>query len=467
MLVNTPGIDTSRFPPMALLDRDLFVYERDLVPWRAIVGTAIIAAIFTIAGFLIARLGEGSVAARLAKPMSRRDYVVLGVLVMAGVGVWTALQQRLDRESFEFTSNTVVRIEDPRISVSYLLPEHEASGRAVAARLEETLVGMQAALGLPRLAPVRVSLFPTKEKHDIEYATIDGAFFGGNWLEHDRYDDMIMDSVILHGLLSSTTGGRAVFEPYHWILDGFTRWWVEQGQGPIDPSHREELLARAMFAIERDASVTDLVSRWQLTADRFAYPTAEALAWSAMAYLEEIQGAPVVHALARQFLIKPVPATSIGSYQDRQSKTAERFESVTGLLWDEFTMQWKQWLIAEAGNAGVIQRLSSIPPFNGRITASSEGGVHSLDGDYELIAGTAGNTGELGSCIMKHSYLGPFDDEFDVTIDDADEQNCSLDTRHRLYSYYAPGDRVFVALDFHGEDFHQPLRLHSERLTIP
>ncbi len=471
MLINTSGIDASRVPPIDLLDRDLFVYERDIVPWRAIIGTVVIAAFFTAAGFLIARLGEGSVAARLAKPMSRRDYVVLGVLVMGGIGVWSALQQRLERESFEFTSSTVIRLEEARISVSYLSSEYEDSGRAVALRLENTLLGMQAALGLPVLAPVRVSLFPDKDKHDIEYATIDGAFFGGNWLDHDSYDDMIMDSVILHGLLSSITGGRAVFEPYHWVLDGFTRWWVEQGLRPIDPLHREELLARAMYALSREAQVVNLITHWQLTAERFAYPTAEALAWSAMAFLEETKGADVVIALAREFLTKRIPVSSLASFKDRRVSTAERFESVTGLMWTEFVEQWQQWLIVEANTPGVIQRLSYIPPFRGRVVSTNDAGAHSLDGRYELIptvdAGVWDGVEFFGECAMKHSLLAPFDDEFDVVKDDADIQDCALDTEHRLYSYYAPGDRVFIALDFISADFHQPIRLHAERVTIP
>ena len=474
MLINTPSIDTSRVPPIDLMDRDFFVYERDIVPVRAMIGTVLISVFFSLGGFLVARLGEGSVAARLAKPMSRRDYVVLGVLVMAGFGVWSALQQRLERESFEFTNRAVIRIDEPRVSVSYLSPEYETSAQIIAARLENTLLGMQAALGLTQLAPVRVSLFPDKDKHDIEYATIDGAFFGGNWLEHDAYDDMIMDSVILHGLLSSTTGGRAVFEPYHWVLDGFTRWWVEQGQGPINPAHREELLARALYALGRDKRVPDLVVHWQLTADRFAYPTAEALAWSAMAYLEELKGRDVVTALSRQFLIKRVAPSSIASFRDRQLSTVDRFESVTGIEWGDFVEQWTQWLIDEGTKPGVMKRIALIPPFAGRITANSDAGVHSLDGHYELIAGVdaprwddADSFTSVSACAMKHSLLGPFDDEFDVTKDDADLQECALDAVHRLFSFYAPGDRVFVALDFITEDFHQPIRLHAERVTVP
>ena len=138
MLINTPSIDTSRVPPIDLMDRDFFVYERDIVPVRAMIGTVLISVFFSLGGFLVARLGEGSVAARLAKPMSRRDYVVLGVLVMAGFGVWSALQQRLERESFEFTNRAVIRIDEPRVSVSYLSPEYETSAQIIAARLENT-----------------------------------------------------------------------------------------------------------------------------------------------------------------------------------------------------------------------------------------------------------------------------------------------------------------------------------------
>ena len=135
MLINTPSIDTSRVPPIDLMDRDFFVYERDIVPVRAMIGTVLISVLFSLGGFLVARLGEGSVAARLAKPMSRRDYVVLGVLVMAGFGVWSALQQRLERESFEFTNRAVIRLVEPRVSVSYLSPEYETSAQIVACLL--------------------------------------------------------------------------------------------------------------------------------------------------------------------------------------------------------------------------------------------------------------------------------------------------------------------------------------------
>ena len=467
-----PGIDSERFSPFALMDDQLFVFERDLIPWSDIGGTAVLALAFTVVGFLLTRVGEGSVVERLAKPMTRRDYVALGVLAASGLTVWSTLLEHNQRDPIDFSSEYVVRMTDPAVSVLYLEEGYEASATAMAQRLSASLTRLQASLGLVQLPDVKLVLSPERDPHDIDYATADGVFITANWLQHDSFDDAILDSVILHGVLSAQTGGRAMFEPYHWALDGFTRWWVEQGNGPLDPEHRAELVARALWVLDADPSAAHLVDRWQLTADRFSYPGAESLAWAAVSFLEEQGGRGDVLALANEFLVRPVAGNITGSLQDRRINVHERLEKVLGMPLDVFRSDWQNWLLQQRDDESIRRYLAGIPALKGRhVMRRTPAGVQELEAWYEprntALNLQADMSVLLGECIMKHDYIGPFDTEIEVTDDYADTVKCQTDTAaHLLNSTYSPGDRVYFALDYDGPEFHQPLRLHAERLTI-
>ncbi len=467
-----PGIDSERFAPFALMDDQLFVFERDLIPWSDIGGTAVLAIAFTLLGFLLTRVGEGSVVERLAKPMTRRDFVALGVLAASGLTVWSTLLERNQRDPIEFSSEYVVRLSDPAVSVLYLEEDHEASATAMAQRLSGSLTRLQASLGLVQLPDVKLVLSPERDPHDIDYATADGVFITANWLQHDSYDDAILDSVILHGVLSAQTGGRAMFEPYHWVLDGFTRWWVEQGNGPLDPLHQAELVARALWVLDAEPEAAELVDRWQLTADRFSYPSAESLAWAAMSYLEERVGREKVLALANEYLVRPVAGNIAGSLQDRRIEPHERLEKVLDMPLDAFRTGWQDWLLEQRDDQSVRHYLAGIPALKGRLVMRrTPAGAQELEAWYEPRDTALGLQTDMstlpGQCNMKHDYIGPFDTEIEVTDDYEDIVQCQTETAaHLLNSVYSQGDRVYFALDYDGPEFHQPLRLHAERLTI-
>ena len=467
-----PGINSDRFAPFALMDDQLFVFEYDIVPWKDIMVTTLMSAVFTVAGFMLVHVGEGSVVERLAKPMTRRDYVALGILAAAGLGVWSTIIEKKQRDPVRFTSSHVVRLQDPSVSVLYLEESYLQSAEQVASRISESLTELQATLGMAVLPDVKLALDPDREKHDFHYATADGVFISANWLEHDSYDTTILDSVIMHGVLSAQTGGRAMFEPYHWVLDGFTRWWVEQGTQPIDQRHRAELLARAIWVLDADPEAYQLVARWQLIADRFSYPSAESVAWAAMTYLEETYSRETVFALASEFLIKPVPTNIMASIRDRQFSVRERFESTLSMSLDEFHDSWQAWLNEQRSDPDVQRYLSAIPALQGVVVSEVRSDrVYSVAASYRQRDSNLPldqNIESLpGECVLKHDYTGPFDSEFEVTDDYEDTQPCQTgDVAHRIDSVYSPGDRVFIALDYEGGDFHQPLRLHAERLTI-
>ncbi|MGQ7842908.1 ABC transporter permease [Granulosicoccus sp. 3-233] len=468
-----PGIDPDRFAPFALMDDQLFVFERDLIPWQAMRGTLLYAGVFTLAGFALSRIGEGSLVERLAKPMTRRDYVALGVLAASGLTVWSTLLEQQTRPPVAFSSDYVVRVQDPAVSVLYLEDQYQPAAQAMAERISDSMTKLQASLGLMALPDVKLVLDPEREPHEIDYATADGVFITANWLPHDSYDDAILDTVILHGVMSAQTSGRAMFEPYHWVLDGFTRWWVEQGVSELRAEHRSELLARALWVLDIEPQAHRLIERWQLTADRFAYPGAESLAWSAMDFLEETRGRETVLALASEFLVAPVTDNLFGTLQDRRIDAQQRVESALDMSLASFYQQWMDWIHEQAEDPAVQSMLASIPALQGRLLSrTTQEGVQELEAWYEPRETSLGLLQDIdsaeGECILKHDYVGPFDTEIEVSDDYEDVAPCRTgEAVHVLNSLYSPGDRVYIALDYDGPVFHQPLRLHAERMSIP
>ena len=476
-----PGIDQSRFAPFALLDGQLFVFERELVPWPEIGGTLLLAAAFAVAGFVLSRIGEGSLAERLARPMTRRDFVALAVLGIGGLVVAGTLIERAERVDFSFTSELTLRSTAPAVSVLYGEAEHRGAGEAMLARTADSLEGLQAALGRSALPVARVALAPELEPHDIDYSTLDGVFVRASWLEHEPYDDAVLDAVIVHGVLGILSGERAMFEPYHWVLDGISRWWAEQGHARHAAAHQAELLARAAHVLRRGGAL-DLVDDWQPLADRFAYPGAEALAWSAVRYLELERGREAVLTLARAYFGVPVGGDTRAAIEDRRRAPGQRFADATGLDWRDFVAGWRAWLAARADDPAVRALLGSVPPIAGTLRAGvDEEGVYRLVGGYRSFAGAdidvdAALADALAAapgtrCVMKHDRLGPFDDEFDVDQGDDERTRhvagCRLgDAVHEVGSRYAAGTRVYVAFDLEDGAFHQPLRLDALRANL-
>ncbi len=500
LVVSWSAIDATRFAPYALLDAQLFVFERDVVPWDEMAWTLLMAAGFTLVGFAIAGFGGGSVAERLARPASRRDHVTLALLAFTGLGVAGLIAERRTVEPVGFVGETVLRSDAPPVELHYIDPAFEDEGARFFERTVDAVTGVQQRLGLTSLATVRVALRPSRERYDIDYGASGDVYVAANWLDQDAYDDAVLISVVLHGLLSVQSGGRAPFEPHHWVLDGFTRWWAETGGDPsaLDPAHRDELVARAAYALARfpEASGTgqraELIDNWQLVADAFAYPGAEALAFVAMQWLatEGVDAGArpdAVSALASEFLATSPGATALASWADRQRSARERFTAATGLDWDAFDRGWRDWLLRAAAEPGARAVLASVPPLVPRFSAAADArGVQRVAVGYEPLdvdpgvadapglrdvlsaVGTDEDAWRAGTCFLRHAPLGPFDGEYDVDRDDEIEDECRAgEAVHVLSSRYGAGQRVYAATEFESGDVHQPVRLGSARLTVP
>jgi len=220
-------------------------------------------------------------------------------------------------------------------------------------------------------------------------------------------------------------------------------------------------------------ATNDLFDHWQLIADSAGYPSAEALAWSAMAYIEITHGSDVVIELANAFLTQRVGNSLLAAFQDRRSPVKQRFEKVTGSTWSNFSSGWNAWLDKQVLDDAVLALRDRLPAVNAQVESETDsGGIHRLLAGYSASDRRGASTAEAlssltGECIMKHDLLGPFDTEFEVRDDATRTSACELgDSVHVVGSRYAPGDRVYVALEYESDSLHQPLRLYSERLHV-
>jgi len=393
-----------------------------------------------------------------------------------------ALGEKRTREPVRFTGEMVLRQGRPDIELYYGAERHREAAERFLDAVTRAMTPLESRLGLESMPPIRLALRPDREAHDIDYGTLDGVFVAANWLEHDGYDDAVLVAVVLHGVLTARTGGRAPFEPYHWVLDGFTRWWAETA-GEADallPEHRAELIARAAFVAGRLDPDQGLVSDWQGMAEAYGYPGAEALATSAVVRLQERAGSDAVMALAREFLSVPLGSSVLASLQDRRRPPEERFERATGLEYRGFMDDWRTWLLAQATLPAVVERLAAIPALQPVVQAVREDGVPIVvaglidrDDRRAVPDGAAGDTvGDLVDdgqrCWLRHSLLTPFASEWEVDDEDEREAGCRADPAlFTLEGRYASGDRALVSIELEDEAFHQPLRLGAARVDIP
>ena len=470
-----PGVDATRFAPFALLDREFFVFERDLVPWREMGWTAVLGAAFALAGFIVARLGNGSVAERLARPMSRRDYVLTGVLLAGGVALTGALAEKRTRDPVRLTGEAVLREAQPDVEVYYGAERHRPAAERFLQAVLRATEPLETRLDLESMPALRLVLRPDRDAHDIDYGTLDGVYVAANWLEHDGYDDAVLVAVVLHGVLTARTGGRAPFEPYHWVLDGFTRWWAETAGEPdaLVEAHRAELLARALFIARRLSDDQGLVGNWQGIAEAHGYPGAEALATSAMVYLQERQGVPAIMALAREFLSAPLGSSVLASIRDRRRTPQARFAEATGLDFEAFMQDWRVWLGASAAEPAVAMLLAAVPPLSPVVQANRQQGVPVITAGLvevpdEGVLDGDGRSGPASECVLRHDLLAPFASEWEVEDEDERRAECRADPAlYTLDGVYASGDRALLAVELESEAFHQPLRLGAARVDVP
>ena len=494
-LLTTSSVDVTSFGPFALLLDGTLVYERLEIPVTALRDTWILIAAFTLIGFIIALWHEGSMAEVLSRPMARRDYLLVGFIVAAFSTVIAILEKEPTPDPLPIATRYRIDSDVHRITVAYLAPDARQAAQPMLDGLNDDLNTLQATIGPIELPPTYVVHETSLASWEFIASSADGPLLYGNLVAADHYDRVVFRTTVLHQLLLNTSGGRAVFEHFHWFLDGYTRRIVESSttaSTEIERSTgRDELLARAAISLQVLGNEVDLIKQWQTIADRVGYASAEALAYSALVHLEEERGSEVIDELAKRWLATLFERDTRASIRRWQTAVTIEFKDITGLDWDDFMDSWRVWLATAAEKPPIRQKLSAIPYRSGSVhivNTDSHGqlllagfaeSANSLPDPsaYELPAeeprdGSVNGINEIDAneqfCVLNYGRAGPFDTEMDFIFDTYAKIPCA-DASFMMFDYNVSGsgERVYMTVEVQNPEFHQPIRLHAERITTP
>jgi len=493
-LLSTSSVDVTDFGPFALLLDGTLAYERTEIPQRALLETWALSIGFTAVGFLIATWQEGSMAEVLSRPMARRDYLVIAFLVAGFITVMAILEDEPKPDPLSIGTRYRLDNNTHGVTVVYLEPSMEVHAKPLLDGMVNDLETLQTRIGPLLLRPAYVVHDDSLESWEFIADNADGPLVYGNLEAADHYDRVVFRTTVLHQLLLANSGGRSVFEHYHWFLDGYTRRITEASTAASTPIDRRdshtELMARAVLAAKQIGANRDLIRRWQMIADQVGYASAEALAYSALVRLEEWRGAEVIDDLAKRWLAA-ASVRDTRSTIERWTRSAEQdFEAATGLSWQQFMGDWLSWLENEARSTAIRGKTKHIA-----YHAAQANIVNDATGNQWLLASFANaskNLPDISSftppkdspeiisstgtalnssntvCIMNYDRAGPFDTEMDFIFDEFKEVPCSGGPIIiHDYNFRGSGDRVYITMEVRNSAFHQPIRLGAARVTSP
>lgn len=458
LIAEQSSFDLMRFGPFAVAF-DRIVSEREVVPWAAIGESfAVIAGLVGLA-FGVALVDEGSLAERLARPMSQREKSVVALVILGGITVWGVLEERRERDPYEFAEAEVFRHAELPVSVMYLDEPRREAAEALANQLAADLAPLPEALGWREpLPPVRIAFHGRLDRRTFENVPLEdgqGVLLRANFDQPD-FDSLGLRSLVVHEVLNAVSGGRLLFEPKHWAADGFARYWVDS---ETEPANASAVLPRALVAT-RDAPVTrDTLRRWNQTSERLGDPLTTALAWSAFATLEDARGRDAALSLARAFLTEWAPEDGRSLVFEASHGAAELMaesgvdEGALLELWNQGLERWR------VGPAGAVA--AEVP----RGTARIEGDGSALSWRVDLDADVAAPV----AVSLMHQPIGPFDGWVHPLDLDREDMAIAVGERARagrLPGEYTSGERAVFVVEFEAAALGCPVRLLTERRTF-
>lgn len=500
MLFDLPNFDETRLAPVALLDHQLFIFERENFPWRDLIETLAISLAFVAGGFTLALINEGSVAEQLGKPLNRRNFAAIALLALGTFSVYQNLQQKWDSSDTEFSGDTVLREASPSIAISYLTPSRLPQAELIRANLKRVLEKFQAETALATLPRVQIALNSNLNRTEIYPVYNDGGVeITANFSDYNDYEHGTMNTMTMHHLMLKLTNGRWDYESRHWILDGLARWWAEGADKAIESPANPELFTRALHAqrlftsenytSRLPASNSNPLLAWESMTDDFGFEAVEALAYTALLYLAEQTDVDTLVRLTTDYLQEKPRASSLESINRLLNPDNKRFQRITGIEFEQFTTDWFAWLRPHQNDPSVSQLLDLIPAITGNASSvADDNNVYWLEVHYQPIESTVthgsltessetnnnratgnveSNTKITGQCVLRHQRTSAYDIETEVSVKVRDRQPCVINqTAHRIEVPYSDGDRAYVKLEYEHERFARPVPLWTGRVSF-
>lgn len=465
-LFNLPDFDQSRLAPVALMDRQLFVFERDVIPWMQIIQTLGIALVFFIAGFCLAFINEGSAIEQLGKPLSKRNFAAIGLLGFGVFGVYANLQEKRQDNTYEFTGEQVLRNEIPAIEISYLESQYQPVAEKIKTDLVAILSRFLSDTGLADIPKLQIALNTELDSTEIYPRFTEGVMVTVNYTDYNHYEHAMMNTVGLHHQLLLLTNNRWDYETRHWLLDGVARWWVEGGAEAPDSINNPEHFVKAIVALRRiDENIHPLLL-WQLITDQYGFEAAGAMAYTALLYLAELQGPDAVVKIAMDYIEEKPGSSSLESMMHLSKSDADRFEKLTDINFNVFTRDWRDWLLSQQTDPAISSLLATVPDIEGEVVSVVDNqGLYWLEASYTAMPNYIEGVG--GECVLRHQPASAYDVETEPYEKERDRQPCVVDEiAHRVLTRYSPGDRTYAVLEFENDQITRPIVIWSGRVHI-
>lgn len=451
------GFEWWHFGPFQLVDALAFGEDRATFPVEALLHSLAVGTGLTAAGLLLSLLHEGSMAEVMARRASTKEKLGFW-LVLAAQGPAIAFANRAQyREPFAFVGGAVATSAEHDAQVMYGLDAVEPRGRLLLSQLEGLASRLKAEFGVQPPA-LRVSHNASLEGAEIR--SVSGGLGAGALLEANlghsglASDELLGD--LAHGAFMVLSEGRAAFEPNHWFLDGFSRYW---GPGP-EPVGRDEHWLRVATAAQRAPITSREILAWERTLERLGDEAATSLGFALVEVLEARHGRALTVGLARTLLAQPTVRNGFDWLTQRGRTLPQLLEARSGESWEAFVAAFSVQLEREA------RRLS--PQLPGLAHASAQLASQPSELGRDLVYSLKGPAPETTrECWLRHTGLGPYDvlvSNADLTPDAFEWPAGEEHVEGRLQGRYQPGQRALAVIDCREAEGADIVRLIATRL---
>lgn len=432
------GIAVGDIPVFRLLGSDVQM-ALGTPDMRAILYALAAAAVFTAAAAALALAGSGAMASTLAQRMTARELVFVLAASLVFVTIVTTLEPKTNPPPFAISGGERVDGEHALASVMPTADFESAAASSLASTIVRDLDTLIDALGVEANPTVFILPQQGLDRTVMQRAPLSDS--AGIVLK--IAPDAPLDSVralVVHSFLSDFSVGRGLKEDRHVLLDGLASMWAL----------RDDEAAKGTWWL-RAASIgeplrSEHLTRWSTTSERLGDCLSQAVAFSVAESLTARLGRERMLALMRK-LFSPQPDDVRVLFESAPETLLEQ----EGFSWSDVAAAAEAMRVSVRTNRGEVlaQRPTLLPQIEW--TDSAERGVTiqtSLQGAERYS--------------VFYTLLRPW------TADVGEMPRLDVRGERAVLPLSPPrGARVLAVIEVEDETLGCPIRVHTERLTLP
>jgi hypothetical protein len=444
LLVGLLAVQRGKFPvqelpAMGLLGQQVGM-ARGPLNWRALIEAWSLGVCFTAASAALALAGSGAIASTLAQRMTARERVFMFVVTVVGLFAYSTVDEGQSKLPYSVANAVYAKSAHVRVGVLRRGDLSDSDAEHMAQTIADDLEGLREALGLESVPPVYVLTKSSLDPRVVERAELEEK----DGIVMRAAPDVVLSLLrteVLHAALAGQTRDRALREDRHVLLDGFAAWWALRA----DPSERDQRWLRAA-ASPVPVSVSTL-TRWGETGERVGNCVSDGLAFATFDTLARSLGSKATWTLARSLFARPpddfrvlferAPASRLEDAAMSWPALAAETERERQAVRERHAAEW-----ARRPQRSAAIAVEQTPRQGTRIDVSLAG----ADAYFALYSVLGPWSGWQSSSLSRLDVRGP---------------------RATLPLSAPRGSRVLVAVETDDAMLACPVRVTSERVTLP